>query len=99
MTDSLTVWAAVAAIVAVPVAVIGWFLVPKRKANVARASGAGTATAGDVSARQGGVAFGHHTRIAVGMEHVPLKPEEKLPLESITDICTLPDKGWRILGV
>ena len=53
----------IAAIAAIPVAIIGWFLTGKQKTNRATASTAGIAIAGDVSGGTARIVIGHQSAV------------------------------------
>ena len=61
----LETWSWIAAIAAVPVAIIGWFMT--RKTNQATAGSAGTAIAGNVNARNAGIVTGHNGAVTVNV--------------------------------
>lgn len=61
----LETWSWIAAIVAVPVAIIGWFV--SGKPNRATAGAAGTAIAGNVKARNAGVVTGHNSAVNLNL--------------------------------
>jgi uncharacterized membrane protein YqiK len=61
--------------VAIPVAIVAWFLGGKRA--IARANRSGTAIAGDVTTGNGGLAIGHYDQITFGSAHVIPTPEKK----------------------
>ena len=67
MMSALETLSWIAGIVAVPVAVAGWFVGSRGKAIRSQASGNGVATAGDIHARGAGVVAGHHSPITINM--------------------------------
>jgi hypothetical protein len=67
MAVSLETLSWIASIVAVPVAVIGWFVSAKWKANKAIASKGGIAASGDVRADSAGIAAGHNSPVSFNL--------------------------------
>src|SRR5882672_12837950 len=71
----LSSWSAIAAIIAVPLMVVGWFVgARKQETNNARASGAGTATVGDMNAESGSLLIGHNAQISLNTLFDNAKP-------------------------
>jgi hypothetical protein len=67
MTSMLETWSWIAAIVAVPVAVVGWFVSGAQKTNKAVASKGGTAISGDMDAKTAGIVAGHNSSVNVSL--------------------------------
>jgi hypothetical protein len=67
MAISLETLSWIASIVAVPVAVIGWFVSAKWKTNKAVASKGGIATSGDVRADGAGIVAGHNSPVSFNL--------------------------------
>ncbi len=57
----------VAAIIAVPVAVIGWFASGARRTNKSVASKGGTAISGDMHVEEAGIVAGHNSHVNVSL--------------------------------
>jgi hypothetical protein len=57
----------VAGIVAVPVAVVGWFMSSTRRTNKSVASKGGTAIAGDMRVQKAGIVVGHNSNAKVSL--------------------------------
>lgn len=67
MTSMLETWSWIAAIVALPVAVVGWFVSGARRTNKAVASNGGAAISGDVDAKTAGIVAGHNSSVNVSL--------------------------------
>jgi hypothetical protein len=65
MTATLETLSGIAAIVALPIAVIGWFVSAKRKTNKSVVSKGGVAISGDVHADRAGIVAGHNSSVSV----------------------------------
>ncbi len=83
MGNTLETWSWIAAVVAVPVAVvlsvIGWFVSAKRKTNKSVANTDGTAISGDVHAGAAGIVTGHNSPVSLKLT-LDNEAEEKTPL-------------------
>ena len=67
MTSMLETWSWIAAIIAVPVAVVGWFVSGAQETNKAVASKGGTAISGDMDAKTAGIVAGHNSSVNVSL--------------------------------
>src|SRR5437879_5568522 len=57
----------VAAIIAVPVAVVGWFVSGSRRTNKSVANRGGTAISGDMHVKDAGIVAGHNSPVSVSL--------------------------------
>jgi|GEM_PF-2366857 len=71
MPSALEMLSWIAGIVAVPVAVAGWFIDSSGRAIRSRAGRNGVATAGDIHFDGTGVVAGHHSAITINMASTP----------------------------
>jgi hypothetical protein len=67
MTPMLETLSWVAAIIAVPVAVIGWFASGARRTNKSVASKGGTAISGHMHVEEAGIVAGHNSQVKVSL--------------------------------
>jgi hypothetical protein len=67
MADTLETMSWIAAVVAVPVAIFGWFLSGKRKTNKSIAGKGGTYISGDVRANRADIVAGHNSPVNVSL--------------------------------
>lgn len=67
MTPMLETWSWIAAIIAVPVAVVGWFASRAQKTNRAVASKGGTAISGDMDVKTASIVAGHNSSVKVSV--------------------------------
>jgi hypothetical protein len=71
MSQMLETWSWVAAIAAVPIAIIGWFLSSKRRTNKSFVNKGGTAISGDMHVEKAGVVTGHNSHVNVNFAVSP----------------------------
>jgi hypothetical protein len=67
MAATLETMSWIAAVVAVPVAIFGWFLSGNRKTNKSLAGNGGSATSGDVRANRAGIVAAHNSPVNVSL--------------------------------
>jgi hypothetical protein len=67
MTPILETLSWIAAIIAVPIAVIGWFASGARRTNKSVASNGGTAISGDMHVEGAGVVAAHNSHVKVSL--------------------------------
>ena len=67
MPQMLETWSWIAAIAAVPIAIIGWFVSIKRRSNKSFANKGGTAISGDMHVEKAGVVTGHNSHVKVSL--------------------------------